>query len=174
MALLGHYPPVKGVPLAAGVSGPGMFENTFCLSRVRKWLKTNTRIADERLSLLRPWAILFTSAEVVKLSRCAISHNPSQNSFSRDTLVLCPSSTTERLMMSVFTMFSRAANQCSNCRPRPRRRGTGNTKFEIGAALSWGTRAPPNLLPLRPSRSSTLRDGAGRSLSAFLVPFFKR
>ena len=72
-------------------------------------MKTNTRIADERLLLLLPWAILFTSAEVFKFSRRAISCNPSQNSFSRDTLVLCPSSTTERLMMSVFTMFPRAA-----------------------------------------------------------------
>jgi len=74
---------------------------------VRKWSKTNTRISDERLSLSRlPPAILSINAEFVKFSLRAISCNPSQNLFSRDTLVLAPLSTTERLTMSVATKLS--------------------------------------------------------------------
>jgi hypothetical protein len=52
---------------------------------------TNTRIADERLYLLRPWSIVATNSDTVIFLSLAISRNASQNGVSRDTLDLCPS-----------------------------------------------------------------------------------
>ena len=56
---------------------------------------TNTRIADERLYLLRPWSIVATNSDTIIFLSLAISRNASQNGVSRDTLDLCPSRTME-------------------------------------------------------------------------------
>jgi hypothetical protein len=45
------------------------------------------RIAEERLTVLRPWSMRATNAGTVVFMRTAISSNPNQKSSSSETLV---------------------------------------------------------------------------------------
>ena len=85
-------------------------------SGARKWLKTNTRIADDRLQMSRLRSIRSTSIGTVVCSWAAISRKQCQNSFSSYTLVFCPLRVMERLITADFFMCS---SWCIK-RPRPR------------------------------------------------------
>jgi hypothetical protein len=75
----------------------------FCfLTRSLKYLKTNIRMADERLTVLRLSEICSISLGTDKFLCRAISCNPLQKSFSSDTLVVRPNKLTVRLTTAVF------------------------------------------------------------------------
>ena len=60
------------------------------------------RIADDRLMVERDCSISATSFATDTFDCLATSINPSQNASSNETLVLCPSIVTERLMTADF------------------------------------------------------------------------
>jgi hypothetical protein len=106
MIVLGRYPPVKAVLLAARLSGPGpsceMLSVHYSLGNNSK----RTRGLLTRDCCYRDRSQSFSLApKSSSVFWRAISHSVSQNSFSSDTLVLCPLSLIECLITSVFTTF---------------------------------------------------------------------
>src|SRR5271169_6250145 len=76
------------------------------------------RIADDRLALRRSRSIFCNSVDSLVFSKSPISRKPSQNSFSSDTLVLCPFRTIERLTMADFMVApSFACMERQRCAP---------------------------------------------------------
>ena len=103
-----------------GFSGPIRTVSwTFVPLSRRKWLKTNRRIADDRLQLSLLRSICSTSKGMVVCSWSAISCKPCQNSFSSETLVLCPLMVMERLMTADFLMCSSLSIKCSSSTESP-------------------------------------------------------
>jgi hypothetical protein len=72
--------------------------------RLRTQSSTNRRIAEDRLGRWRDFSISVTVCDIVAPWACAISFRQLQNASSRQTLVLCPSTITERLTTLDFKM----------------------------------------------------------------------
>ena len=83
----------------------------------RKRFKTNTRIADERLTLCVSRFICSTNSAIALPSFLAISRKPCQNSSSNDTLVLFPFTDIDRLIMVVIIAVKcpQRGERCGQC-----------------------------------------------------------
>jgi hypothetical protein len=68
----------------------------------RELLKTNIRIADERLTVLRSRSMCSTSSVIEIFLAVAIARRAFQNSSSKEILVLRPPIMIDRLMTAVF------------------------------------------------------------------------